>query len=652
MPRYQIGRLWTGGEASYLELLCFASIRRAGAKPVVYAYDDAPALPDWIERRDAAAILPPGAAPEDLREDLFRYRLLAAAPGFVWVGAGMCLLRPPEPAEGWLLARESARFICADLLAMPAESAALRRLIAQAEASCAAGEAEWGELGAAALTASLDETGEAGRALPPEATHPVPFAERGRLLARRETLDGLIRPETLAVNIYAPELRRMLADSPGGMPKYWSPLGSLLRANGIGPRDAPIPEAPPIPPEERGWSPAPQPAPAIAPEAAKSGAARAGETKPARVVIVTTMKNEGPFILEWIAYHRAIGITDFLVYTNDCDDGTDAFHDLLARKGIVAEHRDNPYREFTNLRPQFAALKDAWSRPVVREADWIVPMDVDEFINIHVGEGRFQDLLDAVPGVNAISMIWRLFGNGFVSAYEDRFVTEQFLHCAHERANKPYHAWGFKTAFRNNGIFSQLSVHRPVKADPARADEVRWITGAGKPLAPGYIRNGWRATPATAGYGLVALNHYSLRSSESYLVKRDRGRVNHVDRDQGLAYWFRMNHNAVAERSILKRLPAAKAEFAKLMADPEIAAAHHAAVAFHRAKIADLRTRPEYAALYETVNSEKMAAVSRILKRFDNALFSEGPHAIPEEIMNALPGAPVDLTPHPAPGVD
>ncbi len=37
-------------------------------------------------------------------------------------------------------------------------------------------------------------------------------------------------------------------------------------------------------------------------KAAPKQAAQAGRT-----CIVTTMKNEGPFILEWLAYHRAIG---------------------------------------------------------------------------------------------------------------------------------------------------------------------------------------------------------------------------------------------------------------------------------------------------------------------------------------------------------
>ena len=63
-----------------------------------------------------------------------------------------------------------------------------------------------------------------------------------------------------------------------------------------------------------------------------------------QTVIVTTMKNEGPFILEWIAYHQAIGVQDFLVYTNDCSDGTDDMFDLLQAKGVL-QHRQNPYKK-------------------------------------------------------------------------------------------------------------------------------------------------------------------------------------------------------------------------------------------------------------------------------------------------------------------
>ena len=95
------------------------------------------------------------------------------------------------------------------------------------------------------------------------------------------------------------------------------------------------------------------------------------------------MKNEGPFILEWIAYHQAIGVDDFLVYTNDCNDGTDDMFDLLQAKGVV-QHQQNPFKKM-KIKPQHAALQAAEKEPLVQKADWLICMDMDEFINIKVG---------------------------------------------------------------------------------------------------------------------------------------------------------------------------------------------------------------------------------------------------------------------------
>ena len=54
-----------------------------------------------------------------------------------------------------------------------------------------------------------------------------------------------------------------------------------------------------------------------------------------RVTAVTAMKNEGAFIVDWIAHHRAVGVDRFLVYTNDCEDGTDRLLDRLLVAGVV-----------------------------------------------------------------------------------------------------------------------------------------------------------------------------------------------------------------------------------------------------------------------------------------------------------------------------
>ncbi|MGB8622596.1 MAG: glycosyltransferase family 2 protein, partial [Paracoccaceae bacterium] len=349
-----------------------------------------------------------------------------------------------------------------------------------------------------------------------------------------------------------------------------------------------------------------------------------------RTAIVTTMKNEGPFILEWIAYHRAIGVQDFLIYTNDCTDGTDTMLKLLQEKGFV-QHRENPFRQM-DLRPQHAALQVAEDETLVQNADWVICMDVDEYINIHAGEGRLADLYRAVDGANMIAITWRLFGNSDIHQFEDRPVIDQFTRCAPEFARKPHQAWGFKTLFRQLGIYKKLGVHRPKGLKPQLWDRIEWVNGSGRPLPREMFRNAWRSTTETYGYDLVTLNHYAVRSAESFLVKRDRGRVNHVDRDQGLAYWFRMNNNAEEDHSIRRMLPALRAELDRLMADPEIAAAHVHSVGAHRAKIAELRASDTYARFYADLTGPRLERLSRLHAHFGANVFLSGPDVIPDEV--------------------
>ncbi|MCK8465166.1 glycosyltransferase family 2 protein [Aliiroseovarius sp. S1339] len=356
-----------------------------------------------------------------------------------------------------------------------------------------------------------------------------------------------------------------------------------------------------------------------------------------RCAIVSTMKNEGPFILEWLAYHRAIGFDDFIIYTNDCTDGTDTMLKLLQSKGIL-QHRENPFRS-SDLKPQHAALQAAEEEDLIKDATWVTCIDVDEFVNIKTGDGTLDALFQAVPDANMISMTWRLFGNGDIHAYQDKPITEQFLRSAPELVRKPHQAWGFKTLFRNVGIFNKLGVHRPKGLKPQLWEQISWVNGSGNPLPKTMFRNGWRSTLETFGYDLVQLNHYAVRSAESFLVKRDRGRVNHVDRDQGLAYWFRMNNNAVEERSIQHRLPMMKAELARLIDDEDIAAAHAHSVQCHKAKIAELKATEKYARFYDDLTGPRLQKLSLMHSHFGSNVFLSGPDAVPDEVVARDPDA-------------
>ncbi|MEM8980121.1 MAG: glycosyltransferase family 2 protein [Pseudomonadota bacterium] len=357
---------------------------------------------------------------------------------------------------------------------------------------------------------------------------------------------------------------------------------------------------------------------------------------PYETAIVTCMKNEGPFILEWLAYHRVIGVERFLVYTNDCDDGTDTFLDLLQSKGLV-EHRENPFRG-TNMKPQHAALHAAEKEPVITSAAWAICMDVDEYICVHCGDGTLKSLYDAIAPANMISLTWRLFGNANVHEYnEDDILIEKFDRCAREFANKPHQAWGFKTIFRHMGIFKKLGVHRPKGLKPQLKDNIYWVNGSGSRMPETAFRNTWRSTSDTYGYELATLNHYAVRSAESFLVKRDRGRVNHVDRDQGLAYWFRMNNNEEEDRSIHRMVPALRAEMERLLSDPDIAAQHQACVAAHRAKIDALRATDNYASFYQDLTGSRMEKLAKMHKHFGANVFLAGPHVVPDNVLTDEP---------------
>lgn len=360
---------------------------------------------------------------------------------------------------------------------------------------------------------------------------------------------------------------------------------------------------------------------------------------------VTCMKNEGPFILEWIAYHRAIGFTDFLVFTNDCTDGTDTILERLQGEGVL-QTMDNPYARMEgNYNPQKGALRYSEDMDIVKSADWIMVMDVDEFVNIHVGDGTLADLLGAVGDIDCISMMWRLFGNSDVLHYEDRFVTEQFDLCAPHYCPSPIQAWAVKTMFRTRGKhaagkYKRIGVHRPLSPIKETLASVRWVNGSGEPVLDKFLDSGWRFGTHSCGYDLVTLNHYAVRSAESFVVKRDRGRVNHVDRDQGLAYWLRMNFNMERDTSIRRHLPRAKKEFDRLLALPGVKELHMAAVQSHRDKIAELMSVQETAEFYTEITSKEMRLLSRHLNLIGRDIFDEGPAKIDRKIIERISTVP------------
>lgn len=327
-----------------------------------------------------------------------------------------------------------------------------------------------------------------------------------------------------------------------------------------------------------------------------------------RSAIITTMKNEGPFMLEWVAYNRAIGFTDFLIYTNHCDDGTDRIAMRLEELGIV-KHVENRFK--AGAIPQRVALRRALKQEVYRNCDWVICADCDEFLNVRVGGGKLDDLFEATGEADAISLCWKLFGCGEQVSYEDGLITERFTWCAPEAFRGKYRALGLKTLFRPSDNIRKFGVHRP-KFDDRPAGFV-WKDAGGQVMPEKYFEAGWSAHQEFS-HDYARLHHYAVRSVDSFLVKRDRGRTNHVGDDQGVAYWADMNLNMEQDDSLLPSVKGTRAELDKMMADPEIARLHAEACAWHQAKIDKLKSKKDWRALHtllQKINRPGEAPVAR-----------------------------------------
>ena len=375
-----------------------------------------------------------------------------------------------------------------------------------------------------------------------------------------------------------------------------------------------------------------------------------------QVTAVSMMKDEGAYVIEWVAHHLAVGFSDLVVYTNDCSDGTDDMLIRLEELGLC-HHRRNVIPK--GIRPQPSALNCAQDEPVVQQSDWVMVFDADEFLSIRHGDGTLDSLLSATKaqGANGIVVTWRIFGSGGVVDWSRAPVTEQYLWAAPQEWNK---GWGVKTLFSFSADKWKLGIHRPKMKtkwhETAFPDEVKWLNGSGREMEDYFKFRGWRSITRTVGYDWVQLNHYAVKSVDSYAIRKMRGNVNNKTDKYNSDYWSLQDRNEVRDDTMLRYTKQRNAIIAQLLQDPVLNRLHHAAIARAEGRLAELRQTEAYHQLVADLAKASDVPISQIVAKPPQARDKEKIAALMSDVekrrgakakteRQAVPKDPVEAVP-------
>lgn len=222
------------------------------------------------------------------------------------------------------------------------------------------------------------------------------------------------------------------------------------------------------------------------------------------VTLVACAKNEGPYLLEWIAHHGRLGFAEIVIYDNGSTDGSRDILAGLAAAGRIT-FRNQPDRPFYG--PQPYAYRDAIG--LVR-TPWIAFLDLDELLVLDPGL-TVPDLVARFdPDVAQIAFNWRIFGSSGRIEPGEGLMLERFLRAS--RPDRPGNAH-VKTITRADRI-AHVDVHAPHLTDG------RIVHADGTPFR---FQERYGLS-AEIRHGTGRVHHYAIKSRAEFDSKIARGR--------------------------------------------------------------------------------------------------------------------------------
>ncbi|MQB41152.1 glycosyltransferase family 2 protein [Rhizobium sp. ICMP 5592] len=253
--------------------------------------------------------------------------------------------------------------------------------------------------------------------------------------------------------------------------------------------------------------------------------------------IAAIMKNEAPYILEWVAFHRSLGISGFIIADNVSDDGSSELLKALDEVGLIKRIE---YRTPLGQAPQLPAYIEIIEK-FKDEFKWLAFIDADEFIvPIDSSKGLETVLANLDDDVGALAINWAIYGSSGRNDAGSGLVIERFTNRAEKDCAINRH---YKTVLRCKAYLSNENHPHGFKLQPG----YRLVHPSGEPVA--FDKPGNSGNSSDIDWSLLRLQHYVIKSQAEFLKKKvARGRAMTSQNPRDLTFFRQHDRNEIADR--------------------------------------------------------------------------------------------------------
>ena len=232
------------------------------------------------------------------------------------------------------------------------------------------------------------------------------------------------------------------------------------------------------------------------------------------IMICAILKNETPYLIEWIDHHLKIGVEYFVLYDNNSTIPAKKTLDAYIKKGIV-KVLDCKITNTPHLKAYTHCLYNMHDR-----TDWIAYIDIDEFIVLkkHHDIHSFLKDYDDYAGV---CLNWVIYtANNHISKPEG-LVMQNYTEPTPDDFSPNRHV---KSIVHPGGVNTICSSHYPQYADDYYGVNEKYV----------FVPQAW----SDFSNEVAQINHYFTKSFEEWLEKIGRGQGDSTHTREVDEFWI------------------------------------------------------------------------------------------------------------------